>query len=169
VFVCADQKKIWHFNTRTMNRHNNIVIATNCCNNLGTAYSFIKINVTYKQNIILILIFVKINSEWYFAGSWYCSEVCRTSQNTDHKQAYAMSTLWRGLLHYVERDVERENDGLAMITLWRLNMLEFWEYGHYKYLTLAYRLLASELIWNYFFSEDFKWNQNIFKNMKELN
>ncbi|XP_060556021.1 uncharacterized protein LOC132716715 [Ruditapes philippinarum] len=60
-----------------------------------------------------------LRNQWFHTScvgnttsSWYCSEVCRTSQNTEHKQAYAMSTLWRGLLYYVERDVERENDGL---------------------------------------------------------
>ncbi|KAH3730057.1 hypothetical protein DPMN_056035 [Dreissena polymorpha] len=53
-----------------------------------------------------------------------------------------MSVLWRGLMHMPKRDAERENDGKAMISFWRLNMLEFWEHGHYKYLTLAFRLLA---------------------------
>ncbi|KAH3782954.1 hypothetical protein DPMN_160878 [Dreissena polymorpha] len=57
-----------------------------------------------------------------------------------------MSVLWRGLMHMEERDAERENDGEAMISFWRLNMLEFWEHGLYKYLTLAFRLLACKMI-----------------------
>ncbi|XP_052217447.1 uncharacterized protein LOC127835183 [Dreissena polymorpha] len=97
-----------------------------------------------------------VRGEWFHtvcvgtndtSGIWHCSEVCRSGKEIDHKQAYAMSVLWRGLMHMAERDAERENDGEAMISFWRLNMLEFWEHGHYKYLTLAFRLLASVSGW----------------------
>ncbi|KAH3885932.1 hypothetical protein DPMN_009929 [Dreissena polymorpha] len=57
-----------------------------------------------------------------------------------------MNALWRGLMHMAEKDAERDNDGEAMISFWRLNMLVFWEHGHYKYLTLAFRSLACKMI-----------------------
>lgn len=45
-------------------------------------------------------------------------------------------------MHMAERDAERENGGDAMISFWRVNILDFWEHGHYKYLTLALWLLS---------------------------
>ncbi|WAQ96277.1 hypothetical protein MAR_028967 [Mya arenaria] len=57
-----------------------------------------------------------LNDELYY-NQWFCSEVCTTAKDTDHKQAYAMSVLCRGLMHMAERDAERENGGDAMIRM----------------------------------------------------
>lgn len=41
------------------------------------------------------------------------------------------------------RDTIREGDGPAMLSNWRLDLLDFWEKNHPKYLILAHLLLAS--------------------------
>ena len=40
------------------------------------------------------------------------------------------------------RDVIREADGIGMMSMWRINMLRFWNGHHYKYLRVGHRLLA---------------------------
>ena len=55
---------------------------------------------------------------------------------------YSRCMLWRGLLHMVQTYAERCNNGDHLITDWRLDMVEFWNYNHNKYLILGHRLLA---------------------------
>lgn len=55
---------------------------------------------------------------------------------------YSRCVLWRGLLHMAQTDAERRNNGDHMIADWRLDMVEFWNQNHYKYLILGHRLLA---------------------------
>lgn len=55
---------------------------------------------------------------------------------------YRRCVLWRGLLHMAQTDAERRNNGDHMIADWRLDMVEFWNQNHYKYLILGHRLLA---------------------------
>ena len=43
-----------------------------------------------------------------------------------------------------QRDATREGDGLAMLAQWRINMLEFFDRHHNKYLILGHRLLAGK-------------------------
>ncbi len=38
----------------------------------------------------------------------------------------------------------REGDGEAMMSVWRLNMLEFWDNNHPRYLKIGHRLLAGK-------------------------
>lgn len=45
------------------------------------------------------------------------------------------------------RDMIREADGMALMSMWRLNMPRFWSGNHYKYLTIAHRLLSGVSGW----------------------
>jgi hypothetical protein len=40
-----------------------------------------------------------------------------------------------------DKDAERENDGPAMISIWRINMIDFFNNNHNKYLILGHRIL----------------------------
>ena len=42
------------------------------------------------------------------------------------------------------RDTIREGDGVAMMSIWKLNMTRFWHGNHFKYLLLGHRLLYSQ-------------------------
>ncbi|XP_014678664.1 PREDICTED: uncharacterized protein LOC106818475 [Priapulus caudatus] len=84
-------------------------------------------------------------------GEWFCSDECRASKSEspclnegelDHVLEYSKSVLWRGLLDRAQRDVVREGDGAAQISMWRISMPEFWLRRHHKYLILGHRLLA---------------------------
>lgn len=78
---------------------------------------------------------------------WYCSVGCAelAGQRPDYVRNYAISLTWYGLMDQVHRDTIREGDGLAMMSMWRLNMLRFWEGNHYKYLIIGHRLLSGML------------------------
>lgn len=41
-----------------------------------------------------------------------------------------------------QTDAEIRNNGDHMIADWRLNMVEFWNQNHFKYLILGHRLLV---------------------------
>lgn len=79
-------------------------------------------------------------------GTWYCSPECASigGEERDHVRSYALSVTLHGLLDLCHRDVIREADGLAMMSLWRVNMLRFWNGNHFKYLQLGHRLLAGK-------------------------
>lgn len=78
--------------------------------------------------------------------TWYCSEECRLEEEQDdHVLAHSLALLWRGLNHLANRDAIRAGDGPAMLSTWRLDMLEFWQRRHPKYLILGHFLLASKL------------------------
>ena len=42
----------------------------------------------------------------------------------------------------VQTDAERHNNGEQMMSDWRMDMVEFWNCNHNKYLSLGHRLLA---------------------------
>ena len=44
----------------------------------------------------------------------------------------------------VFRDGIREGDGNFLMSMWRHNMLEFWQHNHPRYLLIGHRLLAGE-------------------------
>ena len=81
------------------------------------------------------------------AGDWFCSAECAATvrQNADHVSSYAPAVTWYGLLDLCHRDTIREADGPAMMAMWRLNMIRFWQGHHYKYLSAGHRLLAGDL------------------------
>lgn len=56
---------------------------------------------------------------------------------------YSRCVLWRGLLHMSQTEAEIRNNGDHMIADWRLDMVEFWNQNHFKYLILGHRLLVS--------------------------
>ncbi|XP_076080098.1 uncharacterized protein LOC143050878 [Mytilus galloprovincialis] len=87
------------------------------------------------------------------------SEVFDTGDEDDHKYQYSCAVAWNGLKMMVERDAERENDGLAILFHWRIDMIQFFNNNHNKYLILGHRLLSAvngwlpsrlieDLIWN---------------------
>jgi len=78
------------------------------------------------------------------AGDWFCSASCSVAggQQTDHVRNYSLAVCWYGLLDLCHRDVIREVYGLAMMTMWRVNMIRFWNGHHNKYLGTGHRLLA---------------------------
>lgn len=39
---------------------------------------------------------------------------------------------------------ERTNNGDHIISDWRMDMVQFWNHNHYKYLILGHRLLAGK-------------------------
>jgi imidazoleglycerol phosphate synthase glutamine amidotransferase subunit HisH len=45
---------------------------------------------------------------------------------------YSCAVTWHGLKLMAERDAERENDGDAIISQWRLDMIPFWNNNHNK-------------------------------------
>ncbi|XP_052059697.1 uncharacterized protein LOC127700321 [Mytilus californianus] len=55
----------------------------------------------------------------------------------DHVFMYTCSMLWHGLKMMADKDAERENDGLAMLSDWKTDMVSFWENGHNKYLIVV--------------------------------
>jgi len=81
------------------------------------------------------------------AGRWFCSMSCSVAcdQPIDHVRCYSLAVCWNGLLDLCHRDVIREADGLAMMTMWRVNMVRFWNGRHNKYLATGHRLLAGRL------------------------
>nr|XP_022295009.1 uncharacterized protein LOC111105128 [Crassostrea virginica] len=62
--------------------------------------------------------------------------------NGDSVFAYSCCMVWRGLLHMIQREAERSNNGEQLLSDWRLDMVEFWNRNHNKYLILGHRLLA---------------------------
>nr|XP_006824415.1 PREDICTED: uncharacterized protein LOC102804843 [Saccoglossus kowalevskii] len=97
-----------------------------------------------------------INNQWFHLdckglkelpdGDWFCCQDCRMSFNDseemDSINEYSCAVTWRGLYHLANRDAERQNDGQAMISNWKINMLDFWNNNHNKYLILGHRLLS---------------------------
>jgi len=61
------------------------------------------------------------------------------------------------------RDAIREGDGLAMMTLWRANMLRFWSGNHNKYFIAGHRLLAGSV-----YTHCLAQNRNIFTYITHL-
>ena len=97
-------------------------------------------NLEYVAITITILLFVTTCT----VGEWFCSSVCEVASGhqTDHVRNYSLAVAWYGLLDLCHRDVIREADGLAMMAMWRVNMLRFWQGHHPKYLATGHRLLA---------------------------
>ena len=84
-------------------------------------------------------------------GRWYCSKICQRARGTkklknkepvDGKFNYVTGLTYLELLEEVRRDAIRENDGIAMVSQWRLDMLSFHNRNHYKYIVMGHRLLS---------------------------
>ena len=55
---------------------------------------------------------------------------------------YSQALLYHGLKDLAEKDCVRENDGFNMAINWKINMPEFWNNKHNKYLIIGHKLLA---------------------------
>lgn len=88
---------------------------------------------------------------------WYCSDDCQENstccsqdlkqrdESVDSVRNYALALTWSGLLDQCHRDVIREADGLGMMSMWRINFPRFWGGRHYKYMTVAHRMLSGTM------------------------
>ena len=107
---------------------------------------------------------------------WFCQEPCRQSVKGKRKKSprtgkasqvdvcdyvynYSRALVWSELNLLCRRDAVREGDGDAMMSHWKLDLIQFFARGHPKYVILAHRLIASlkgwvseklqhELTWN---------------------
>ncbi|XP_077862864.1 uncharacterized protein LOC144345056 [Saccoglossus kowalevskii] len=84
-------------------------------------------------------------------GDWFFCQDCRISFNDseemDSINEHSCAVTWRGLYHLANRDAERQNDGQALISNWKINMLDFWNNNHNKYLILGHPLLSCMYIY----------------------
>ena len=81
----------------------------------------------------------------FFSDEWYCSTSCQLGEESDDNVLqYSKALMSTGLAHLTRRDAVREGDGEAVISDWKLDMLQFWINGHYKYFIIGHLLLASE-------------------------
>ena len=110
---------------------------------------------------------------------WFCQDLCRQTVKGNRKKGpktvkasqvdscdyvynYSRSLVWCGLNILCRRDAVREEDGEAMISHWKLDLIRFFRRGHPKYVILAHRLIASLKGW---VSEklrlDLTWNRTV--------
>lgn len=59
-----------------------------------------------------------------------------------HKHEYVTALLLQGLLDQTQRDYVREKDGPMRMRLWKMNIIQFHNRNHHKYVILAHRLIA---------------------------
>jgi len=99
---------------------------------------------------------LKLDSDTDTTGDWFCSDECEeyaasysepdiqpTPENeVDYIRNYSISIVWNGLLDMAHRDGIREADGLMMMTMWRINMIRFWQGRHFNYMKVGHRLLT---------------------------
>ena len=62
----------------------------------------------------------------------------------DQVLEYSKELLHQGLLLLTNRDCVREGDGPEMLRMWKYQMVQFWNYRHYKYFILGHQLQASK-------------------------
>ncbi|KAJ8300508.1 hypothetical protein KUTeg_022027 [Tegillarca granosa] len=76
-------------------------------------------------------------------SKWKCA-ACRSDIKTDgdHVFLYTCALLYKGLQDRAYKDAVRENDSEIMISHWRMDMIQFWQNHHNKYLILGHKLLA---------------------------
>ena len=80
----------------------------------------------------------------------------------DYVHNYSWSLVWCGLNFLCRRDAVREGDGDAMITHWKLDLVQFFGNGHPKYVILAHRLIASLKGWvSEKLRRDLTWNRTV--------
>lgn len=88
------------------------------------------------------------------SAKWYCSTACKRKpkkrkkapkKSLDHVHEYTTDMLWQGLTILARNDAVSENDGPHMNAFWRIDMLNFAERNHYKYLKIGHRLLAGTI------------------------
>jgi hypothetical protein len=76
-------------------------------------------------------------------GTWHCCEDCELWQEDDDAiLEHSLQILYELILLSVNHDIVREGDGEGMMMMWRIHMLQFWNYNHYKYFISGHSLLA---------------------------
>ena len=89
------------------------------------------------RNVVQRFIFMILSD------NWYCSAECEHQEEADDAVLhYSKDVLFKGLNLLARRDAVRENDGPAMISHWKHDMIAFANNNHYKYMILAHRFLA---------------------------
>ena len=82
----------------------------------------------------------------FISDEWFCSPQCSRkggdSNQVDRVLEYSRALTWDGLNHLVRRDAIRQGDGAAMMQHWALDMIQFANNNHPKYVVLAHQLLA---------------------------
>uniref|UniRef100_A0A8W8IKI6 Zinc finger PHD-type domain-containing protein n=1 Tax=Magallana gigas TaxID=29159 RepID=A0A8W8IKI6_MAGGI len=91
------------------------------------------------------------------AGKWFCSKDCKIASSKKKKLKsepkedgvynYVTGLMFVGLMDLVRHDAVRENDGQAMMSHWKLDMILFHNNHHPKYVLLGHRLLAGVSGW----------------------
>nr|XP_022309155.1 uncharacterized protein LOC111114903 [Crassostrea virginica] len=107
------------------------------------------------------------------AGKWYCSDACKrtySKKKSSSKETlkedgtfnYISSLTYMGLMDLVRQNAVRENDGDAMMSHWKLDLLHFHNYHHPKYVLLGHRLLAGVSGWlPKRLAMDSQWNRTV--------
>ena len=97
----------------------------------------------------LIEVVTKAGFTVFIGGKWFCSKTCMLKgkekdppQKDDSKSKYIRALLYCGLMDLVRHDAVRENDGEAMMSHWRHDIVQFHNRHHPKYVLLGHRPLA---------------------------
>ena len=83
-------------------------------------------------------------SPFLLGSKWMC-KFCTKSGSVikeDHVYLYECCFLFNGLKDLAYRDMVRENDGIGMLETWKLDMPQFWQNHHNKYLITGHKLLS---------------------------
>ena len=81
----------------------------------------------------------------FLLGSKWMCKFCtkpRSVIKEDHVYLYECCLLFNGLKDLAYRDMVRENDGIGMLETWKLDMPQFWQNHHNKYLIIGHKLLS---------------------------
>ena len=65
-----------------------------------------------------------------------------SARKEDHVYLYECCLLFNGLKDLAYRDMIREKDGIRMIEPWKIDMPQFWQNHHNKYLITGHKLLS---------------------------
>ena len=90
-----------------------------------------------------------INIVFYISDTWYCSVRCRDDVNDIEDQVlqYSRKLMWDAPLQMTRNDIVREGDRMALISMWKIHMLSFWNRRHCHYRLIGHHLLACKKIY----------------------
>ena len=71
-----------------------------------------------------------------------CEKRGSREKRVDRVLEYSKCLLWQGLNHLVRHDAVREGDGAAVIEHWTIDMMQFFQKNHPKYLMLSHYFIA---------------------------
>ena len=78
---------------------------------------------------------------------WFCSDQCEADADISDDKVLHHNTklMFVGLMHLAQRDFTREGDGEALVSMWKIHMLQFWNRGHTHYKMIAHQFLSCKL------------------------